>query len=60
MTIRERYSHAIADDHKKKKREEAKTRQQARKQRTNEQQLAKLDKEGWTAKKERARLLLKG
>lgn len=56
MTIREHYSHSIADDHKKKKRQEAETRQQARKQRTNEQQLAKLDKGGRIAKKERARL----
>ncbi len=56
MTIRERYSHSIADDHKKKKREKAETRQQARKQRSSEQQLAKLDKEGRIAKKERKRL----
>jgi hypothetical protein len=56
MTIRERYSHKIADDHKKKKREEAETRQQVRKQLSNEQQLAKLDKAGRIAKKERKRL----
>lgn len=54
--IREHYSHAIADAHKKKKREEAETRQLIRKQRTNEQQLAKLDKGGRVAKKERSRL----
>lgn len=56
MTIREHYSHSIADDHKKKKHEEAETRQQARQQRTNEQQLVKLDKAGRIAKKERKRL----
>ena len=56
MTIRERYSHTMADEHKKKKRKEAEARQQARKQRTNEQQLTKLDKEGQIAKKERTKL----
>ncbi len=53
---REHYSFAIADTHKKKKRQQAETRQEARKQRTNDQQLAKLDKEGRIAKKERKRL----
>lgn len=53
---REHYSHAIADDHKKKKRKEAEVRQQSREQRTGKQQLQKLDIEGHTAKKERARL----
>jgi len=53
---REHYSHAIADDHKRKKRKEAEVRQQSRGQRTNKQQLQKLNIEGHTAKKERARL----
>jgi len=56
MTIREQYSHAIADKHKDKKREDATVRQKAREQRSNKQQLAKLDANGYTAKKERARL----
>lgn len=54
--IRERYSHKIADEKKKRKRKEADIRLQTRKQRSNEQQLAKLDKEGRIAKKERLRL----
>jgi len=54
--IRKKYSHAIADKHKEQKREEAEARQQIRKQRTDKQQLQKLNAEGWTAKKERARL----
>ena len=53
---REHYSHAIADDHKKKKRKEAEVRQQSREQRTNKQQLQKLDIEGHAARKERTRL----
>ena len=57
MTIRERYSHAIADRHKDKKREDAFVRQKARKQHSSKQQLAKLDAGGYTAKKERAKLL---
>lgn len=43
-------------ERKEKKRKEANIRTQARKQRSNEQQLAKLDKHKWVAKKERARL----
>ena len=60
MTIREHYSHAIADKHKDGKRKDADARQQARKQRSNKQQLAKLDADGRIAKKERARLLKEG
>lgn len=56
MTVRERYSHAIADKHKDKKREDAIVGQKARKQRNNKQQLVKLDAGGYIAKKERARL----
>jgi len=56
MTIREHYSHSIANDKKKKRREDAKARQESRKQRTAEQQLKKLDIEGRIAKKERIRL----
>lgn len=54
--IREHYSHKIADEKKKRKHKEADVRLQVRKQRSSEQQLAKLDKEGRIAKKERARL----
>jgi len=57
--IRERYGHKIADEKKKRKHKEADAQTQARSQRSNEQQLAKLDKEGRIAKKERARLLKK-
>lgn len=53
---REHYSHAIADADKDRKRKEAGIRQQSRKQRTDKQQLQKLDIEGHAAKKERARL----
>lgn len=53
---REHYSHAITDEHKKKKRKEAIIRQESRKQRTNKQQLQKLNIEGHTAKKERTKL----
>ena len=60
MTIREHYSHAIADKHKDKKREDAIVRQGIRKQRNNKQQLVKLDIGGYVAKKERARLLKLG
>ena len=56
MAIRERYSHAVADKHKDKKREDAIVRQKVRKQRNNKQQLAKLDSGSYVAKKERARL----
>lgn len=56
MTIREHYSHAKADDNKKRKRSEAEGRQKTRKQRTAKQQLEKLDIEGRIAKKERTRL----
>ena len=56
MTIREHYSHTIADGKKKKRCEEANERLQTRKLRSNKQQLTKLDKEGRTAKKERKRL----
>jgi len=44
-------------ERRKKKREEADARQQARAKRSDKDQLAKLDREGWAAKKERARLL---
>ncbi len=54
--IREHYSHAKADNNKKRKRKEAEARQQSRKQRTAQQQLKKLDIEGYTAKKERIKL----
>jgi len=57
MAIREHYSHAIADKHKDKKRQEADARLKLRKARSNKQQLAKLDTGGYTAKKERKRLL---
>lgn len=57
MTIRERYSHAIADKHKDKKHQEADERQKQRKQRSSKQQLVKLDAGGYTAKKERMKLL---
>ena len=60
MAIREHYSHAIADKHKDKKREDAIVRQGTRKQRNNKQQLAKLDAGRYIAKKERARLLKEG
>jgi rubrerythrin len=43
-------------ERKKKKREEANARTAQRAERTDEQQLGKLDAEGWTATKERARL----
>lgn len=56
MTVREHYSHAIADKHKEKKCKEAEKRQENRNQRTGKQQLAKLDVGGFAAKKERARL----
>ena len=56
MAIREHYSHTIADKHKDKKHEDAIVRQKTRKQRSNKQQLAKLDAGGYTAKKERAKL----
>lgn len=57
MAIRERYSHAIADKHKDKKREDAIVRLKARKTRSHKQQLAKLDAGSYIAKKERAKLL---
>lgn len=57
MAIREHYSHAIADKHKDKKREDAIVRQKNRKVRSNKQQLAKLGASGYIAKKERVRLL---
>ena len=41
---------------KARRRERAKEVDAARAQRTAKQQLAKLDREGWTAKRERARL----
>lgn len=56
MAIRERYSHAIADSHKTRKRKEAIVRQELRKGRSNKQQLAKLDASGYKATKERAKL----
>ncbi|GAG08703.1 unnamed protein product [marine sediment metagenome] len=56
MTIREHYSHAIADNKKKERRKDAEARQTLRNQRTPKQQLKKLDIEGRIAKKERKRL----
>ena len=56
MTIREHYSHAIADRHKQEKHKQADERKQIRAKRTDEQQLQRLDANGRTAKKERARL----
>ena len=56
MTIREHYSHTIADKHKDKKCKDAIVRQEARKQLSNKQQLAILDVGGYIAKKERAKL----
>ena len=58
--IREKYSHAIADKHKDGKRKDVDARQQIRNQRDNTQQLAKLDAGGYTAKKERTKLLKEG
>ena len=54
--IRENYSHAIADAAKTEKREQAEARQGARSKRTDAEQLAKLDRAGHRAMKERARL----
>lgn len=54
--IRKKYSHAIADAKKAQKRQESEARQEARSKLTDEQQLARLDKNGHSAKKERARL----
>lgn len=54
--IRQNYSHAIEDKNKGKRRIEASRRQFLRSKRSNEEQIAKLDAEGWNAKKERARL----
>ena len=51
---REHYSHAIADEHKRKKRIEAEERQEKRNRRTSKEQLVKLDTGGFSAKKERA------
>ena len=56
MAIREHYSHAIADKYKDGKRKDADARQQIRKQRSNKQQLAKLDAGGYIAKRERVKL----
>ena len=57
MSIRERYSHTIADKQKDIKHQEADERLKLRKQRSSKQQLAKLDAGGYIATKERARLL---
>lgn len=54
--IRKRYSHAIADKAKKQRRKDAEARAEARRQRGNKEQLARLDAGGWAAKKERARI----
>lgn len=56
MTTREKYSHAIADTAKEQRRKDADARLEARKQRGDKGQLAKLDAEGWNANKERARI----
>lgn len=53
---REKYSHAIADAKKRRKRAEAEARQEERNQRSTAAQLAKLDAFGYAAIKERARL----
>lgn len=56
MVRRESYSHAIANEHGRKKRKEAELRQQARAKRTAAEQLHKLDVAGYEATKERKRL----
>lgn len=56
MAVRERYSHAIADSQKKMKRKEAEVRAEARADRSDEQQLQRLDAGGWAATKEKKRL----
>ncbi len=53
---RERYSHAVADQHKAEKREQADERAVTRTKRTTKQQLARLDAGSYAAKRERARL----
>jgi len=54
--VRKEYSHAKADEAKKKRRAEAEARQQLRDKRSDVEQEAKLDEEGHIAKKERTRL----
>ena len=56
MVRRESYSHAIADEHSRRKCKEAELRQQVRANRTAAEQLHKLDVAGYEAKKERKRL----
>lgn len=56
MAVRERYSHAKANNQKKMKRKEAEARAEQRANRTNEQQLQRLDIKGLKATKERNRL----
>lgn len=54
--VRKNYSHKIADEHKKRRRKEAEIRLQARKQRGDKGQLAKLNAASRGAKKERKRI----
>jgi len=54
--IRGKYSHAIADAKATEKRAQAEARQAARSKRTDAEQLAKLNRSGHKAVKERARL----
>jgi len=55
-SIREHYSHALADAKVTEKRAQAEARQGARSKRTDAEQLAKLNRSGHKAVKERARL----
>ena len=56
MAVRERYSHAKADNQKKMKRKEAEARAEQRAERTDAEQLVLLDARGLKATKERAKL----
>ncbi len=56
MTIREKYSHRIADTKKAKRRTEAEVRQKISDGISNAERIAKLDAGGYRAIKERARL----
>lgn len=56
MVIRERYSHAIADNQKKMKRKEADVRIELRASRTDEQQIQKLERGGFAATREKRKL----
>lgn len=54
--VREKYSHKIADEKKRQKRQESDERMAARAKRTDEEQLAKLDAGNWKAHRERRKL----